>query len=166
MYRFVWVLAFTSIIALAGCKGADSPHKNEGAKRKKATTQAPNQPKVVKPERPKVVEPEQPPVVGERNVADADRDELIQCLGHEDMAIRQEAADRLRAQGPDAIAPLIEALDDENYHVRAGAVFALSLFGPEAKSASAKLEELAEEDDWEAVRSAAKFALQSINEEV
>lgn len=157
MYRLVWVLAFTSIIALAGCKGADSPRKKEDAKRKKVTK--------LTPDRPKVIKPEQPPVVGERDVAAADRDELIQCLGHEDMAIKQQAVDRLLAQGRDAITPLIDALDDENYHVRAGAVFALSLFGPEAKSASAKLEKLAEEDDWEAVRSAAKFALQSINEE-
>jgi hypothetical protein len=158
MSRFSWTIVVSLTVLVAGCKSSDSPRVDDD-------TNGKSDPQVKKPEtqNPKTPKPEQPPVSGQPDVAKADRIELIQCLGHEDTTIRLDASDRLLAQGSDAIPLLIATLEDDNYHVRAGAVFSLGQFGPQAKSASAKLEELANDDEWEVVRDAATFAIQSIN---
>jgi hypothetical protein len=148
-----WTIVVSLTVLVAGCKSSDSPRADEDSNGK-------SDPQVKKPETPK---PEQPPVTGQPDVAKADRIELIQCLGHEDTTIRLDASDRLLAQGSDAIPLLIATLEDDNCHVRAGAVFSLGRFGPQAKAASEKLEELAKNDEWEVVRDAATFAIQSIN---
>lgn len=158
MYRVFGFMTFATAIVLAGCKPTEAPRAKKSAKLPVVEKKQPA-------DKPEVRKPEQPPVVGERNVAAADQEELIQCLGHEDMAVKQEASDRLMAEGADAVPVLIEALDDENYHVRAGAVFVLGRIGSDAKPASAKLEKLATEDEWEVVRDAAQFALHAINSE-
>ena len=163
MSRICLKLVVTLTIVIAGCKPSESPSANgdsvDQGDRQPKNLQAQNPKTQRTPKQPK---PEQPPITGQPDLAAADQQELIQCLGHEDLEIKQQASDRLLSQGSEAIPALIAALDDDNYHVRAGAVFSLGRYGPEAKSATAKLEALAEEDQWETVRDAARFALESI----
>ena len=90
---------------------------------------------------------------------------LINCLGDADSAKRLLAAQRLVSLGDSSIAELQKGLQAENYHVRAGAAFALGLFGSQAQTASADLQELSQDDEREAVRSAAAFALDLIQGE-
>ena len=90
---------------------------------------------------------------------------LINCLGDADSSKRLQAAQRLVTLGEPSIAELQEGLQAENYHVRAGAAFALGLFGSQAQEAAADLQEVSQNDEREAVRSAAAFALDSIQNE-
>lgn len=159
MFRSLWIAPLALCVVIAGCKPSVAPREDDEKEPKGQSIVTPP------PTRQKAPKPYQAPITGSPDLEVADHGQLVQSLGHEDTAVRLEAADRLASQGSQAIPLLIEALDDENYHVRAGAVYSLGLLGPAAKSALPKLEELAEEDQWEAVRDAAKFARHAISEE-
>ena len=75
---------------------------------------------------------------------------------------RDAAADALKKQGKDALPKLTELLASGDWQVRAAAVFAIGQLGADAKDALPTLKKLAEEDDSEAVRSTAKYAVDSI----
>lgn len=152
------------VIALSagvGCKPSAAPGPREQARKQPVKNPGKSTPTR---ENRRPTRPEQPPVSGETDFGRGETKELIQWLGHEDLAVRIEASERLLATGPEVIPELIAALDHENYHVRAGAVFSLGRFGPDAQPATARLRELAEKDKWEAVRDAARFALHDINQ--
>lgn len=106
--------------------------------------------------------PDVTPTTTSEPVESLDVDGLVNCLGDGDSAKRLQAAQLLVSLGEPSIAELREALQAENYHVRAGAAFALGLFGSQAEEAAADLEQLSQEDEREAVRSAAAFALDAI----
>ena len=106
--------------------------------------------------------PDVAPTTTSEAVESLDAAGLINCLGDADSAKRLQAAQRLVSLGEPSIAGLREALQAENYHVRAGAAFALGLFGSQAEEAAADLEQLSQNDEREAVRSAAAFALDAI----
>lgn len=157
MIRIAGILAVVMIIG--GCKPSAPPAPIEQVGQQVGVSPS----RGARPQKPP--KPEQPPISGDPDLENADSEELIQWLGHEDAVVRTQASDRLLAGGADAIPALIAALDDENYHVRAGAVFSLGCFGPDAKAATPRLEKLSENDPWEAVRDAAKFALRAIRDE-
>lgn len=106
--------------------------------------------------------PDVAPTTTSEPVESLDAAGLINCLGDADSAKRLQAAQRLVSLGEPSIAELREALQAENYHVRAGAAFALGLFGSQAEEAAADLETLSQDDEREAVRSAAAFALDAV----
>lgn len=88
---------------------------------------------------------------------------LIQTLGHADFDRRQQAVDLLlAAEDPGVVDHLLLALEDDNYHVRAGVVYALGCFGERAVVAVEKLEQVQHEDARESVRDAAAFAIDAI----
>ena len=101
--------------------------------------------------------PEIPWIEDDRPFDDMDNSALIQNLGHNDQSRQRHAELALLEKGTDVMPALIKALDDENGHVRAGAVRTLGLFGQNAEAALPKLRELATGDEWEAVRDAALF---------
>lgn len=112
-----------------------------------------------KPRLPDVAQPD-----GSEEVVSMDTDSLVEALGHQDLQKRYDAAERL-LEDPDRSLPvLIEALSAENYHVRAGAAFALGKLGARAKDALSELEKARDKDSRNVVRDAAAFAIDAINE--
>ena len=118
-------------------------------------------PKPVQPEKkpvppaPTYETPEQQAVAALKDVSTAD---LVQKLADDD---QRAAATRALAQRGDAAVPqLLEALENSDPKVRAAAVFALGEI--KATAAVAPLTTLAEKDDSEVVRDAARFALDAI----
>jgi hypothetical protein len=75
---------------------------------------------------------------------------------------RDAATAVIRQQGTDAVPQLVTALEDDNWQIRAGAVFALSVLGDEAQDAVPKLRDLASTEKHEAVRDAASWAIDAI----
>ncbi len=86
--------------------------------------------------------------------------ELIEQLGKSNA--REAASAALVAKGPAAVSSLTDALSNENWRVRAGAVFTLSQLGKDAEAALPALKKIAETDAEEAVRDAALFAMDAI----
>lgn len=158
MFQIASILVVAALVFVSGCKPSTAPAPIEQVR--ETNGESKNRARDPRPTRPP--RPEQPPIVGDPDLANAQVAELIQWLGHEDITVRIQAAELFLARGDEALATLIAALDDENYHVRAGAVFALGCFGSQARDAVPRLNELAEHDPWEAVRDAAKFALHDI----
>lgn len=148
------ILAVVAMGIISGCKPSTVPLPIEQVPAK--DTEQPN------PRPPTPPKPYQTPILGNPDLENASGNELVQWLGHEDWRVRVEASDHLLAGGSEAIPLLIAALDDKNYHVRAGAAFSLGCLGPQAETAVSRLAELAEDDPWEAVRDAAKFALRDV----
>jgi hypothetical protein len=77
---------------------------------------------------------------------------------------RDNAADVIRDRGPAAVPELLTALDDTDWQVRAGAVFALSLLGEDAQKALPKLRTMAKHEQHESVRDAAVWAIDALGE--
>jgi len=134
--RWRWLPLLALSLSISGCGGC-SPDRPT--------------PPVVKPK------PEIPWIEDDRPIDNMDNAALIRNLGHNDQSRQRQAELALLEKGTDVIPALIAALDDENGHVRAGAVRTLGLFGHEAESALPKLREIAEGDEWEAVRDSALF---------
>lgn len=92
--------------------------------------------------------------------------ELIENLGHVDLERRYEAAELITEGGAEHLDELISALENENYHVRAGAAFTLGTLGADASPALDALNKVKENDEWSAARDAAAFAMEAIKEKV
>ena len=61
-----------------------------------------------------------------------------------DAAARDDATAALQDKGTAAMPELLKALDNDDWQVRAGAAFALSMLGQDAQAAIPKLRDLAE----------------------
>jgi len=88
-------------------------------------------------------------------------DGLISALKDPNKLVRREASTALTQMGPDAINPLIEVLDSDNWRVRGAASWALG--GLKATEALPKLEEMLE-DESAFVRSGVKYAIDAIKQ--
>jgi hypothetical protein len=86
--------------------------------------------------------------------------ELIEQLGSP--KTRDAASAAIVAKGPSAVSSLSDALTHENWQIRAGAVFTLGQLGKDAESVLPALKSLAQNDGEEAVRDAAQFAIDAI----
>lgn len=95
-------------------------------------------------------------------ISDMSNTDLIQALGHVDHDKQRTAELALIDQGPKIVPELIAALDDPNWHVRAGVIRTLGLLGTDASDALPHLKEIAENDESEAVRDAASFNIPPI----
>ena len=115
---------------------------------------APAEPDVPPPAEPPPVEPDAPATAG------ADVATLIGRLA--DDSTRDRAAAELKAKGAAVVPQLIESLAHESWQARAGAAFALGMFGQDAAAALPALRELSTDDQQEAVRDAAAFAIDAI----
>ncbi len=143
-------------VLLAGCGGSESPGPPKPVPPDGANVTKPDDSKTTKP--PDVPHPKDSRPLSDLQIAD-----LIQNTGHADAARRKEAEDALLAAGAGVVVPeLIKALDDENWHVRAGVVCTLSRFGKAAAPSLTKLREKSAKDESEAVRDAAAFAIDAI----
>ena len=87
-------------------------------------------------------------------------DELLVQL--RDAKTREYAANSLAAHGTAAVPTLLKTLDDQDWQVRAAAVFALGQIGKSAAEAKTHLQTLAEKDENPRVRDAAAFAVDAI----
>ncbi len=118
-------------------------------------------PKIEPPPKPDV-----PRISDERPLEELSNQDLIQNLGHEDPRRQRAAELALTSQRPNDIVPeLIDSLEDKNWHVRAGVIRTLGLFGTDAAAALPRLEHIAETDEEEAVRDAAKFNIPVVADE-
>jgi len=86
----------------------------------------------------------------------------IADFASEDVSTRAEAVQALVALGPQAVAPLARALEDERESVRREAARTIGRIGPDAAEAIAALTEVLNEDSDETVQRAAAMALASI----
>ncbi len=142
--RYIPTGVVLATILLAGCFNSDTP--------------IPPTPDEF-PERPSDI----PRVQNDKPVGGMDNTALIQTLGHEDTRKQRDAELKLVEQGPAVVAELINALADDNWHVRAGVIRALGLFEREAKDALPHLRQIVESDDErEEVRDAAAFNIPAI----
>jgi len=91
---------------------------------------------------------------------DSSVEELIKLLGQADQ--RDVASRALAARGDESAAALVEALKSSDAQVRSAAAFTLGKI--RSASAVAPLTAVAEKDDVELVRDAARFALDAIAE--
>lgn len=144
------VLGCLWIACLVGCGESSDPAVDDGTTDVSSTDTPHNRP------------PDVPQITEKRPLDELTDDELISCLGHEDLSKLQEAAERIHKRGAEFIPKLIAALDNENVYVRAGAVYTLGLFKTEAKSAVPRLKELQEQDDQRLVTDAILFNLPQI----
>ncbi len=83
--------------------------------------------------------------------------ELLTLLADESMC--DDAAVAIQEKGAAAVPELLAALDDDDWQVRAGAVFALSLLQQDALP---QLRDLTETEQQESVRDAAVWAIDAI----
>jgi hypothetical protein len=70
---------------------------------------------------------------------------LVEALGNDKLYL--VAVDELKTRGPEAVEPLMAALDHKNEDVRQSAMLALGMLGSDAKSALPKLKAIAADDD-------------------
>jgi len=75
--------------------------------------------------------------------------ELMEALRFDDPAVALAVGAALLKIGPDAVRPLIKALDDPNFVIRQRAAEILGAFGPEAKRAAPDLVELLRDNQTE-----------------
>ena len=147
------VLGGLWIACLVGCGESPGPAADDSTT-DVSSTDAPDPPHNRPPDVPQITE--------KRPLDELTDDELFNCLGHEDLSKRLEAAERIHERGAELIPKLVEALDNENVHIRAVAVYTLGLFKTEAKSAVPRLKELQEQDDRRLVTDAILFNLPQI----
>ncbi len=88
--------------------------------------------------------------------------DLIQSLGHVDHQTQVRAETALLEQGSAVVPQLINALNEPNWHVRAGAIRMLGRLGRQASDALPRLRSIAENDESEAVRDTASFNISAI----
>ncbi len=147
------VLGGLWIVCLVGCGESPGPAADDSIT-DVSSTDAPDPPHNRPPDVPQITE--------KRPLDELTDDELVICLGNEDLSKLQEAAERIHKRGVEFIPKLIAALDNENVYVRAGAVYTLGLFKTEAKSAVPRLKELQEQDDRRLVTDSILYNLPQI----
>lgn len=108
--------------------------------------------------------PDVAPIADSRSLDELDSSEIVTFLGHEDSGTRLSASDRIAAESEPPVDELLQGLKHQNYHVRAGAAFTLGRLQTANEEAVLALEELAKNDEREAVRDAAVFALAALAE--
>lgn len=152
MHAWKQLTLFGAVIALAGCQPTVTEIPVEPPT-EVTTEAAPNLPpsEVATPAPAKV-----PPEVAALSV-----DELLIQLTSP--ATRDTAAIALVGKGSEATAPLIAICNHENWEVRAAAVFALSQLGSD-EAIIKQLATMRDNDQAPAVRDAAAFALDAIDE--
>ncbi len=109
--------------------------------------------------------PDVPKISDDRPIEGMSTADLITNLGNETQQKQRDAEVALLDQGAAVVPQLITALDEENWHVRAGVIRVLGMFGGEASAAIPRLTEIAESDVHDAVRDAVKFNLPLIEGE-
>ena len=108
---------------------------------------------------PQPASPSSPPA---DQPASSDPAKLVEQLS--DANERDVVTRELVAIGPAAVDPLIGALGSDSWEIRASAVFCLGQLGDAARSALPRLKEISLQDEVPAVRDAAAFAIDSIDQ--
>lgn len=104
--------------------------------------------------------PASPSNTEQADLAALEPEQLIERLADDKQ--RDAATRALVAKGPATLEALKTALDNEDWQVRAAAVFTIGQLGEAAAPAHDKLKQIAEQDENPAVRDAAAFALDAL----
>ncbi len=166
MKRLVYCVALT-FMALAGCKPAANTVTDGGEETPvvENSNGETTPPKTTEEEQVKFTDlPKDPArdLTAEQQQVDAmDIEALVAALG--DDKLYNVAADELATRGPDAVAPVIAALDSADPEQRQTAIFVLGRFEKLAAPALPKLKQIAADDNQsEEVIDSAKYAIDAI----
>src|SRR5687767_437352 len=152
--RSLCFLAIVGALLLAGCGGkpAKVTTKNGGNSGENTVTNGKGG-GIVKPEEI----PEVPPSPEEEEVAKLSTSELVDELGKPHA--RLIASKVLASKGEAVVPDLVKALKNEDWQVRAGAIFTLGRLGKAAESALPELKKLQETETNDTVKDSIPYCL-------